>query len=192
MITIVIFILGVIATYVSSICTLINKMSWWSISLIALGAIVGIIVINGLVATICCKVLPKKWFDYNIKFYNVNKKECRIYEKFGIKKWKDKTLELGKCNGFRKNKIQDQNSPEYAKRFLIESNMGIMTHFVSAIISFPAIFILPMKFWLPMGLPIAITSFILNIVPIMILRYNVPRLKTLLKFSERRKTQMQQ
>jgi hypothetical protein len=37
-----------------------------------------------------------------------------------------------------------------------------------------------------MGLPIVITSLILNIMPMIILRYNLPRLKTLLRFNQRK------
>ena len=37
-----------------------------------------------------------------------------------------------------------------------------------------------------MGLPIVVTSVILNILPVMILRYNMPRLKIMLKFCLRK------
>ena len=63
--------------------------------------------------------------------------------------------------------------------------MGYVEHLISAIVSVLAIFILPINLWLPMGLPIVITSVIINIMSVMILRYNMPRLKVLLKFSER-------
>lgn len=185
MISIIIFIIGVIVTYSTSIIVLNDSMAWWSISLIALLAIVGMIAINGFVAIVCCKILPKKCFNSNFKFFKVSKKEFRFYEKLGVKKWKDKTIELGKLNGFRKNKMTDPNNPEYIQRFIVENNMGFLTHFISLIMSGLAIFIMPMKFWLPMALPIAITSFILNVIPIAILRYNIPRLQILLKYSQR-------
>lgn len=183
MISIIIFIIGVIVTYVASLLVFIDTMSWWSISLIALASIVGMIIINAIAATICSKMLPNKCFNYDGKFYNPSKKECKFYEKIGIKKWKDRTLEMGFLNGFRKDKIE--NSPEYMQRFLLENKKGYLTHFTSVFASILAIFLLPIKFWLPMGLPVVITSLILNIIPMMILRYNMPRLKTMLKFCTR-------
>lgn len=158
-------------------------MKWWLIVLIAIGSILGMVAINGLVAIIFCKVLPKKWFKSDSRFFNPSKRECGFYEKLGIKKWKDMNIDLGKLNGFKKDKLE--NSPEYIERFILETNMGFIEHFTSLFVSVFAMFMLPIKFWLPMGLPIVITSLILNIIPIMILRYNMPRLKTMLKFSLR-------
>ena len=185
MYSIIIFIIGCIITITTSLIFLIDAMKWWIIVIIAISSIIGMIAINGLVAFICCKILPKKWFKTNSKFFNPSKKECKFYEKLGIKKWKDKNIDLGKLNGFKKDKIE--NDPEHIKRFILENNMGFFEHFVSLFVSVLAMFILPMEFWLPTGLPIVITSLILNILPVMILRYNMPRLQTLLKFSERKK-----
>jgi len=145
------------------------------------------IAINGVIAIICCKLLPNKCFNPKFKIFQPSKKECRIYEKLGIKKWKDKTAEYGRLNNFSKNKINEPNNPEYIKRFILENNKGFLTHLLGAFISIPAIFIMPAKFWLPMALPIALTSILLNVIPLMILRYNMPRLNVLLKFAERNK-----
>lgn len=170
-------------TLSTSLIFLIDSMSWWLIVIIAISSILGMIAINGIIAIIFCKWLPKKWFAGEKKLFNPSKKECKFYEKLGIKKWKDLNIDLGKLNGFKKDKVE--NSPEHIERFILENNMGFVEHLVSAIVSIFALFILPMKFWLPMALPIVVTSFILNVLPIMILRYNMPRLKTMLKFSLR-------
>ena len=183
MLSIIIFLIGVVVTYSVSLPIFGPSVGWWQVSLIALLVIVGMIAINGLIAMVCCKCLPKRWFMKDNWLFNASKKECKFYEKLGIKKWKDKNIDLGRLNGFKKDKID--NNPEYIKRFILENNMGFVEHLVSAIVSFLAIFVMPQKFWLPMALPIAVTSFILNIMPVMILRYNMPRLKTMLKFSLR-------
>ena len=185
MLSIIIFIIGCIVTITTSLIFLIDTMKWWVIVIIAICSIVGMIAINGLVALICCKILPKKWFNSDSKLYNPSKKECKFYEKIGIKKWKDKNIDLGQLNGFKKDRIE--NDSEYIERFILENNMGFVEHFISVIVSVLAMFILPIRFWLPTALPIVITTLILNIIPIMILRYNMPRLKTLLKFSKRGK-----
>ena len=44
----------------------------------------------------------------------------------------------------------------------------------------------PVKLMLPMAFPIFLTGAIMNTQHVMILRYNVPRLKTLLKYTERK------
>ena len=180
MLSIIIFIIGVIVTYICSLLVLTSSMSWWLVSIFAFVSIVGMIAINGLVAIICCKCLPKKWFMGDKRIFNPSKKECKFYEKIGIRKWKDKNIDLGQLNGFKKDKVE--NNPEYIERFILECNLGFIEHFVSLFVSVLAMFILPIKFWLPMGLPIVVTSLILNSLPIMILRYNMPRLKTMLKF----------
>lgn len=188
MLTLIIFFIGVFITYLCSMLTLTNSIEWWWIALIDAGAIIGIILINALIATICCKWLPNKCFEGNKKFYNVSKKECRFYEKIGIKKWKDKNLELGALNGFRKNTLSDPNNAEYLKTFILESKKGLLDHFISMWVSLLYVFVLPINMWWCVGLPVAITSFVINMLPVMILRYNLPRLQTLLKFSERNKT----
>ena len=184
MLSIIIFIIGCIVTITTSLI-FINSMSYWLVLCVSVIAILGMMTINGVVAIICSKLIPNKYFAGDKKFYLPSTKECKFYEKLGIKKWKDLNIDLGRLNGFKKDKIE--NTPEYIERFILENKKGYLTHYVSAIVSVVAIFILPVKFWVPMGFPIAITSLILNIIPAMILRYNMPRLKIMLKFSLRNK-----
>ncbi|MBR6778873.1 MAG: hypothetical protein IKM43_01800 [Clostridia bacterium] len=186
MISLIIFLFAFVAIYVLNLVVFNNVLSVWTITWIYLVAVVGIIAINGVVAVLCAKFMPDKWFEGNKKFYNPSKKECRFYEKLGVKKWKDKTAELGALNSFRKNNIKSPNDPEYIKKFIVETNKGFLNHFVSLFVSIACIFIMPIKFWLPMALPIAVTSFVLNLIPVVILRYNMPRLQIMLKFAERK------
>ena len=185
MISLIIFGIGVVLTYLFGYIFLGVSVGYFNITWMAAASVVGMIVLNGIVAIICSKLIPNKFFDEDKKFYFPSKKECKFYDKIGIKKWKDRTLEMGFLNGFRKNKVED--SPEYIERFILENKKGYLTHFVSVFVSIFAIFILPIKFWLPIGIPIVITSLVLNIIPMMILRYNMPRLKTMLKFTLRNK-----
>ena len=126
-----------------------------------------------------------KLFDKNKKIFCVSKKEQQFYEKLGIKKWKDKVVELGALNHFRKNKIAERTNNEYLEKFLIESNKGIIVHIFCMIMGFLVIFVYPLKYWLNFGLPVAIVNFVLNLLPLLILRYNIPKLKTMIKFNER-------
>jgi len=135
--------------------------------------------VDGLFAFIVSK-FPNKWFE-NKKFFDVSKKEQRFYEKLGIRSWKDKVWELGGLGGFSKSKITDPNDPEFSRRFLVESYKGEVDHIIGMFVGFTVIFIFPLKFAWLVGVPVAIVNLVLNYMPIMILRYNTPKLKVLHK-----------
>lgn len=135
--------------------------------------------IDGLFAFIVSKC-PNKWFE-NKKFFNVSKREQRIYEKLGIRSWKDKIWELGGLGGFSKAKIDDPKDPKYCEKFLIESYKGEIDHIIGMFAGFTVIFIFPLKFAWIVGVPVAFVNFILNWLPVMILRYNTPKLLVLHK-----------
>lgn len=146
----------------------------WVILAVTLSVILEI-AIQGLIAFIV-NHLPKKWFAHDKKCFQVSKKERNFYEKLKIRSWKDKVVELGVLGGFRKNKISDPNDPNYLLRFVVESNVGIVAHVVGIIFGFLVIFMLPLKYALRIGLPVAIVNFVLCLLPTMILRYNIPKL----------------
>ncbi len=152
-------------------------------SLIIVGLVVIEIIIDSIFATVVRWILPEKLFSEDKTFYKATKKEMRFYEKFGIKKWKDKVLELGAVTGFRKNKLQDSSSVTYVKRFIIECNYGIIVHVCCIIFGFTVmLFSLFMPvFWAT--LHISLVNLFLNILPIFILRYNLPKLHVLYKYN---------
>lgn len=135
--------------------------------------------IDGLFAFLV-NILPNKWFE-DKKIFNVSKKEQKFYEKIGIRSWKDKVWELGGIGGFSKAKINDPKNPEYSKRFLVESYKGEVDHVIGMFVGFTVIFLFPLKFAWIVGVPVAIVNLVLNYMPIMILRYNTPKLKILHK-----------
>ena len=186
MLTFAIFVICFAIGYGICLLALLPTYSFWGASLLFL-ACVGIeIVLNAIVALVTCKIFPDKWFDPNAKFFCPSKQECRFYEKIGIRKWKDKNAELGSLNGFRKNKLGSAGDEKYIAQFILECNKGFLDHFASIVVGTLAILALPPKFMLPIGLPIIITNFILNFMPIAILRYNIPRLKVAQKFAARK------
>lgn len=146
----------------------------WVICAVIL-SVVAEIAIQGVVATIV-RYLPNKWFTHDKKLFKISKKERGFYEKLKIRSWKDKVWELGALGGFRKNKIADPNNPEYLLQFVVESNKGIVDHVVGSVLGFLVIFILPLKYALRIGLPVACVCFVLCLLPTMILRYNIPKL----------------
>ena len=141
---------------------------------ISIATVIFEIAINGITAFLI-HCLPKKWFSAERKLFKVFKWERKFYEKLGIKHWKDKVLELGSLNGFSKNKINDPTNPEYFSNFIIESNNGILDHLLSIFTGFGCCLLFP-QYFLTIGLPASIVGAILNILPIFILRYNIPKL----------------
>lgn len=119
--------------------------------------------------------LKDKYFD-NKKFFDVSKKERQFYEKIGIKKWKDKILELGAIGGFSKKKMTNSHDISYINQFLMENYKGIIIHIANIIMGFLIMAIPPYKYAICICLPVAIVNAILGILPIMVLRYNIPKL----------------
>ncbi len=144
---------------------------------------VSIIIIDLIFALIVRRFLPAKWFSEKVKWFIAGKKERKFYDFIGIKKWKDKVIELGALSGFRKNKIAEPNSLEYIKRYIIEANFGIVVHIVDMIFGFLVIFIYPLRFWYCFGLPVSLVNVLLNLLPMFILRYNLPKLHRLYSFN---------
>ena len=158
--------------------------SAWFVVLAVVSTTVFQIAIDGLFAFIVNK-LPNKWFDEKNKHFVVSKRAVKFYEALKIRKWKDKVIELGGLGGFRKNKLREPDDPEYIKRFIIECNKGIVTHRIGYFVGFLGVFLFPLKYALVIGIPVAVVNLILNILPTMILRYNVPKLTVVLKRLER-------
>lgn len=147
---------------------------------------VSVIMIDAVCATLSRWIFPKKWFGIDKTIFSAGKKECRFYEKIGIKKWKEKVLELGVFANFRKNKIAEPNNNEYVARYIYEANCGILGHALGVVFGFFIILIYPIEFWWCFGLPVAIVNAVLSSLPLFILRYNLPKLHTLYKYNKRR------
>ena len=186
MLSIIIFTILILLTYALNLVLFINTLGFWYITIAMILSIVLELIINAIVATVTAKILPKKWFEKDCKFFDVSKKEQNFYVKvFKVKLWKDNILELGALNGFRKNAFNDSKDPEYIKRFIVENNIGYADHLFSIILGAFLIFAYPSQIFFSMGLPAILINFIMNYMPVVILRYNTPRLKSALKFAER-------
>lgn len=155
-------------------------------SLIVILLVIIEIVIDAIFATIVRWIMPKKFFSIDKKYFMASKKEMRFYEKIGIKKWKDKALELGAVTGFRKNKLYSPNDNEYVRRFIIETNYGITVHVYCIVFGFLVMLANLFYPFLYVTLPIAIVNLVLNLLPIFILRYNLPKLHSLYKYNLRK------
>lgn len=135
--------------------------------------------LDGLIAIVINK-MPDRLFGIDNHLYNVSETEIKLYKKLKVRFWKDKVWELGGLGGFSKKTLLKPNSSEYIEKFIIECNKGVLTHRLA----YPAGF-LPMIFYpgvltFSVALPVALVNLYLNVLPTLVLRYNTPKLKSLL------------
>ncbi len=173
-------------TIISTLNVIFATASVGYIVMAVVASTLAVIAVDGIFSTLVRRCLPTKWFGIDKKFFSAGKKECRFYEKIGIKKWKDKVLELGMFTNFRKNKISDPSNNEYLSRYILEANYGILCHLACIVFGYSIIFIYPLKYMFCFGVPVASVNAVLNLLPIFILRYNLPKLHTLFKYNARR------
>ncbi len=138
-------------------------------------AITGIeIVITILLAIITGLCMPKKIYQER-KIYAVSKRELNFYHALHINAWKDRVCELGCLGGFSKKKVAAPNDPAYIDRFILEINKGMFMHTIGTLGSFLVLFVPVPGFW-SITFVVACVGAVLNILPLMVLRYNKPRL----------------
>ena len=152
----------------------------WLILLLVVGCTSFEFAVDGLFAFLVEK-LPDKWFRIDKKIFQVSKRERKVYEKLKIRGWKDKIWELGGLGGFRKNKISNPSSSKYIESFIIHSNKGFVNHLIGCFVGFLCLLLVPMKYCLTIALPVACVNLLLNLLPIMVLRYNTSKLLPILK-----------
>ena len=145
---------------------------------------IAVIVVDCIFAFIVRWIFPKKWFEVKNTRFVPSKKMCKIYEKIGVKKWKDRVLELGAVTGFRKNKISAPSDNEFVGRYIVEANYGVVVHIACMIFGF--IIMLYPLFSFTIALPVALVNLFLNYLPFVTLRYNLPKLHVLYKRNERK------
>ena len=107
-----------------------------------------------------------------------------FYRAIRLNNWKDSIIELGFLGGFSKKKIATPDSPAYVDKFIYELNKGMFVHYIGVLGSF-IILALPLPGFWSVSFIVAMFSVVLNFLPLMVLRYNKPRLLLLKKRLER-------
>lgn len=145
-----------------------------------------VILVDAIVAFVIRR-LPEKWFSADSSLSNVSKKECEFYKKTGVRKWREKIPELGMFTGFHKNRVYEPGSNEYIRRYILEANYGAVIHLASVPLGFLILLLCPLSQALRFGIPVALVNAVLNLLPAFILRYNIPKLQSLIRMNDRRK-----
>ena len=132
---------------------------------------------------VCCGFLllsrpvTKRYFDPCSKLWRVSESEQRFYRAIKLQSWKKIVPDFGRFVGFQKNmQDKDIHNSEFYKRFIYETVNASFLHGVDILLA-PLFFLfLHREFYLTIGLTCLAIVFILNILPVMVQRYNRPRL----------------
>jgi len=118
--------------------------------------------------------LPKKWVDPTRRRFNVMAWESKLYVKLGIRRWTPLIPELGQLADFRKDRIRS-DTPAYFYQFLEETAYAELMHEWTFVFG-----ALPMLVYgvegLHCTLPMCLINLLMQIPPVMIQRYNRPKL----------------
>lgn len=141
--------------------------------------------LDGLIAILVHK-MPDSLFRGDRPFYRVTEAEMAFYKRIHVRAWKDRVWELGGLGGFSKKHLAEPGSIPYVERFLLECHKGVLTHRLSYPIGFLPMLFIPGVCAFTVALPVAVVNLFLNILPTVVLRYNTPKLMTLLSGMRRR------
>lgn len=178
-------VISVAMVIVSAINIILNTSTWYNVIIAVVLCTAAQFALDGIIAIIINK-MPDAFFSVNNPIYNVSKFEQKLYKKLRVRTWKDKVWELGGLGGFSKKNLANPNSPEYIEKFIIECNKGVLTHRLSYPIGFLPMLFIPNVCALTIAFPVAMVNLFLNILPTLALRYNTPKLHTMLKRMSRK------
>ena len=145
--------------------------------------------IDGLIAIII-KLTPDRLYPWDSPRYEVSEREKELYRRLRVRVWKDKVWELGGVGGFSKKSLLKPDSPEYIEKFIVECHKGVLTHRLCYFVGIIIMLTIPNICALTIALPAGIVNLVLNIMPTFVLRYNTPKLKSLLKRLRRNEAKM--
>lgn len=146
---------------------------------------VGVIAGLGIAGGIIGELLPRRWFRWECRPWRAYdwEKNGKVYEKLGIRRWKDKVPDKSRWGGHEYAKtIRGQNDAENAIRLLQETCVAELVHWVLMLLT-PLVFRFAHG---PMAVLVVVLYGLSHIPCIIIQRYNRPRLCALLKRCQRK------
>lgn len=169
---------------IAGVNILAGTATWYYIIISVVWCTVLQFVLDGAIAIIVQK-LPSSWFDANKRCFCTTERERALYKKLRVRKWKEKVWELGGLGGFSKRTIKEPRNRAYIERYILECNKGVVTHRASYFIGFLAMLTMYNVCTFTIAAPVALVNLFLNVLPTIILRDNVPRLKSALEHIRR-------
>lgn len=165
---------------ISAINIAFKTASWYYVIIAVVWCTALQFALDGLIAIIINK-MPDRWFGIDNPLFDVSEKEKKLYKKLKVRLWKDKVWELGGLGGFSKKILKEPDNPQYIEKFIIECNKGVITHRLIYPIGFLAMLTMFNVCSFTIALPVALVNLFLNILPTIVLRYNTPKLKSMLE-----------
>ena len=135
-----------------------------------------IICFPAIIVSVLVRLLPKALYNPKNKLFAQRKSEPKLFEKLGVKKWKDSIPEAGGISGFSRNHLYDPRKPDYIKKYIIEGCIAEALHTLSICWGIIALLFIKRELVLPMGIPLVLFNFFVHIFPLLIQRYMRPRL----------------
>ncbi len=121
------------------------------------------------------RLVPKRRINIHSKLYKTFGFERKLYEKLGVRWFKDKIPDLGGAlKGFAKAKI-NSNESAYLEDFVKETILGELTHHLCILFGIAIFFVFP-HYILNFALPEFLVNIYFNLLPIIVQRYNRPKL----------------
>ena len=173
-------VIGIAMTLIAAINILFGVAEWYYVLIAVVFCTALQFALDGLIA-ILVRLTPDRFYGIDNPLYRITEWEKRMYKRLGVRRWKDKVWELGGAGGFSKKKLIDPSDPVYIEKFIVECNRGVVTHRLSYPIGFLAMLTLPGVCAFTIALPVAVVNLYLNILPTLVLRYNTPKLRSLLE-----------
>ncbi|MDR0303095.1 MAG: hypothetical protein LBI04_12390 [Treponema sp.] len=138
------------------------------------------ILVNGVLG-LFIRSLPPAVFNETFSIYQMRLWEKRLYRRLGLHKWKNRLPQAGWMTGFSRKRLPNAVDTAYAERFIWETCCAMLGHFVMAFagLLFPLAALLPWAHnkdaWFAGLWFLAVLHFLIQILYVMIQRYNLPR-----------------
>jgi len=165
---------------ISAVNIAFDTAAWYNVIFLVVVCTALQFALDGIIAIVINK-MPDSLFGADNPLYNVTDAEKNFYKKIKVRDWKDKVWDLGGLGGFSKKNLTDPYSAEYIKKFIVECNKGVLTHRLSYPVGFLPMLFIPNACAVTVALPIALVNMFLNILPTLVLRYNTPKLRSVLE-----------
>lgn len=121
------------------------------------------------------RLIPKNKINIHSRLFKCFSFERKFYEKLGVRWFKDRIPELGGAlKGFSKSELSGDD-PKYFEEFIKETILGEITHVLCILFGIAIFFIFPLHI-LNFALPTFILNTYFNVLPIIVQRYNRPKL----------------
>ena len=129
------------------------------------------------------RCLPKRLFSCNRAFYRAFHFEKRLYRILRVNRWKDHLPEAGGLAGFSKRSLAGELTLPYVETFLTETCIAEVGHLCIGVLGFCSVgfsWLLPDPYpYIPLFLGFAALDLLVQLLFVIIQRYNRPRLMRL-------------